>query len=90
MQQAKLNRVSGNLVSPMCWYTPFQVEMKVSALNLSPSRPLICEEAIVIEAADVKPDTTGNDTNSTKNPVSIKIYLLLIVYYFYLTLVSFR
>lgn len=42
--------------------------MKFSALNFKPKRPFICEDAIVIAAADVNPETTGSDTNSTRKP----------------------
>lgn len=33
-----------------------------------PSRPLIWLQAMMRLAADVNPDTTGIDTNSTRNP----------------------
>lgn len=71
IQQTKLSSVSCILVSPTCSNNPFHVDMNVSALNFSPKRPLICEEAIVIAAADVNPDTTGSETNSTKNPETL-------------------
>lgn len=45
-----------------------QVSKKASELYLRPNKLFSCAEAIVIAAADVKPETTGTDTKSTKKP----------------------
>lgn len=67
-QHASPSKVSWRRVLPIFWNTPRHVSMNVTAVNCSPKSPLICDEAIVIAAAEVNPETTGNDTNSTRNP----------------------
>lgn len=44
------------------------VSEKPLDLNLMPMMPLICDVTIIIDVAVVKPETTGVDINSTRNP----------------------
>jgi len=43
---------------------------KPRTLNLSPPRCFICATIVITAVADVKPDKTGVEIKSTKNPVS--------------------
>lgn len=40
----------------------------VSPLNLTPRIPFNCDSTIIMEVAVVKPDVTGVEIKSTKNP----------------------
>lgn len=58
-----LRLVSGNFLN-----NSFQMIRKVSPLVDTPNSPFIWLLAIIKLVADVNPETTGVDTNSTKNP----------------------
>lgn len=59
---------SGDLVSAILSASPCQISTKLSPCIFSPNRFFIWLQAIMTLAADVNPDTTGIDINSTKNP----------------------
>lgn len=67
MQQQDRTR-SGILVRPMLLPNSLQISMKLSPRIFKPSKLLIWLQAIIRLAAEVNPDITGMETNSTKNP----------------------
>lgn len=60
--------VSHNLVWPMLLMTASQASRNSLAFPGIPSNPFICEEAIWVAAAEVKPAMTGKEKNSTTKP----------------------
>lgn len=64
------NNESANIASEICSNTACHAGKKSFDLPFIPNRPFNCDEPIVRAAADVKPDTTGNDIKSTKNPTN--------------------
>lgn len=65
-QQDKIR--SGILVRWMLLTNSRQISMKLSPCIFKPNKLLIWLQAIIRLAADVNPDTTGMETNSTRNP----------------------
>lgn len=71
VQHTRLKTASHGLVSPIFDIMLVQVSKNASDLNLSPNKFLTWALAIIKDAADVKPATTGTETNSTKKPAKI-------------------
>lgn len=59
---------SHSLISLIFTKKDFQASRNSLAGPGIPSKDLVCELAILIAAAVVKPDITGNEKKSTKNP----------------------
>lgn len=78
----KPRRVSHNWTSLIWMKKFFQTSTNVSAENLSPKRFFTWAEAIVMAPAEVKADTTGVETRSTRKPNEDKIYSFVIVVIF--------
>lgn len=58
--------------------------IKPSALPGNPSNDFICDTAMVTAAADVKPQVTGIEINSTRNPAYKIVYSkILCIHYKY-------
>lgn len=64
----KPSNKSWYFVSVMCSIIDIQDSRNSLDFPLIPRRPFICDEAIVIAAAVVKPTVTGTDIKLTKKP----------------------
>lgn len=67
---------SHNLISLILTKKDFQASRNSLAGPGIPSRDFVCELAMLIAAAVVKPDITGNEKKSTKNPEK-RLYITL-------------
>lgn len=70
--QAMPKAVSHPFVLWMSWKMLFQVSTKVVPDALMPRTSFTCDVTIISATADVKPDETGPDTKSIRNPINKK------------------
>lgn len=63
------NPASHGLILERFVKNPVQISTNEDPLNFNPKRPFTCVEATVNAAAEQKPEITGADINSTRNPI---------------------
>lgn len=59
---------SGNLVLPIFLHSLYRLSTILADLYFNPRRPCNWAIIIIIDVAEIKPDVTGIDIKSTKNP----------------------
>lgn len=68
MMQENPKMVSATRIPSMLLKIDFHISTKVDPLPLMPKISLTCDDRIIKATALVKPDETGPDTKSIKNP----------------------